>query len=469
MRTWAWGVKGWVELRVKLAFNVFSGQSAVKGLHMMRSLVAAVVVLLLGTMAVGAEPANAQVERDAAAIADRYLAAMGRKGYGFLPKEELGRRREVVAAFVVKWERGPLDEGTRGAMLEGIDRCLDRLYSKPAGQVDYSNGFGSGGEEWVYLNDRDYFLTFQYHLWFGLTHPQLAAAEVERRDQQRQWMRKYLTELPFRGMHETPPREGMRNEDVRPWALAELEKDFADPMHLLSEPMSDERFGKLQKKGYSNGIWEDFHGMEVAGLTSRFPWKKDPAGRYGYAYSGKLPFDDTVVDLWGNGPSLCFASNADIRGHHGGVSSSAVFDVMRCIEMQAHPAPAAGSSAMETWLAKEGRGELGLDDATLVAVRGAKMAELAVKNWFEADKLSEEQLRKVIRDGGGERISVKRLPRANGMHRGDRSEGEFFMVVQSREGRLAVVNLFNYEFKMVSLWCRPRAVDGKALVVPATP
>lgn len=60
---------------------------------------------------------------------------------------------------------------------------------------------------------------------------------------------------------------------------------------------------------------------------------------------------------------------------------------------------------------------------------------------------------------------VARLPRMNGPHRGDRSEGEFFIVVQNREGRLAVVNLHNLEFGL-AFWCRPREV--KAGGVPAT-
>jgi hypothetical protein len=207
--------------------------------------------------------------------------------------------------------------------------------------------------------------------------------------------------------------------------------------------------------------------MEVAALTSRFVSQKDSAGRYGYTYSGKLPFDDTVVDLWGNGPHLRFASNADFCGNHGSLSASAaVYDVIRCVEMRAEPAPAPASPEMDAWLATERRGELCLDDSTLIAVRGARIAELAVKTWFDADKLSEDQLRTVIRDGGRDRMSIARLPRMNGPHRADRSEGEFFIVVQNREDRLAVVNLANYEFGL-SFWCRPRIAKTKAVNMPA--
>jgi len=407
--------------------------------------------------------ASAQVEQDAAIIADRYLTAMQRKGYAFLSKDELLRRRDQIASFTAKHLDQRLNEPTRVSILEGVDRCIDRLYTTPAGEVDYGNGFGSGGEEWMYLNDRDYFLTFQYHLWVGLTRRALSPADVQRRDTQRQWMRQYLTNLPTRGIQEPTPREGMRSDEVRGWVMAELEKAFADPIHLLSEPMPDNGFVKLQDrfKQFSNGIGSDFHDMEVAALTSRFVSEKDPAGRYGYTYSGKLPFDDTIVSIWGNGPSLHFSSNADFRGHHGVLSPSVAYDVIRCIEMQTEPARSLTGTALEAWLAREGRGELTVDDSSLLAVRGAKIANLTVGNWFDADNLSEDQLRTAIRQDGRDQISVNRLPKMNGPHRGDRSEGEFFIVIQSRERRLAVINLHNYEFNQVMFWCRSRTTNPK--------
>jgi hypothetical protein len=425
------------------------------------------VLILVGSLA---DSAIAQVEQDATAIAGRYLAAMQRKGYAFLPRNELLRRRAQIVSFTVKHLRKPLDETTRVAMLADIDRCIDRLYASPAGKVAYGNGFGSGGEEWMYLNDRDYFLTFQYHLWVGLTRQPLTPADVRSRNSQRQWMLQYLANLPFRGNQGPPPRDGMRTDEIRPWVIAELEKAFADPLDLLSEPMPDDGFAKLQErfKRFSNGIAADLHDMEVAALDSRFPSRKDPTGRYGYTNPGLLPFDDTVVQIWGNGPSLHFASNADFRGNHGVLSRSSVYDVVRCTEMQPDPAPMPPGAAMEAWLARKGRGDLTLDRSNLVAVRGAKIATVPVMNWFDADKLSDDQLRAAIRDGGGDRIAIGRLPPMNGRQRGDRSQGEFFVVVQTRENRLAVINLHNFEFNQLMFWCRPRAKKPITVAVPAT-
>jgi hypothetical protein len=398
-------------------------------------------------------PARAGADEDSAAIADRYLAAMRRKGYAFLAEAELKRRRDEVATFVTKHLRAPLDGRTRGALLDGVDRCLDRLYHIPAGVVYYGAVSGTGGEEWVYLNDPDCFRTFQYHLWAGLTHTPLSPADVERRDAQRKWFREYLTYGPWR------ERNPQRNERIRARVLAELDGSFEDPLDLLSGPMSDDAAAELRRqfRNGSRGIDGDLNLMRFEALSSRFPPEEDPAGRGRRVYQGKLPFDDTVVGLLVNGPQLCFASNADFRGNHGSLSPSTVYDVFRCIEMWTEPAPAPMSPEMDAWLANEGRGELTLAGSTLVAVRGARIAELPVRTWFDADKLPEERLRAAIRDGGRGRIPIERLPRVNGPHRGDRTEGEFFVVVESREGRLAVVCLNNFESSQLMFWCRPRA------------
>jgi hypothetical protein len=394
---------------------------------------------------------------DAEAIADRYVAAMERKGYSFLTKEELARRHEVVAADVAKWQHAPLGEAERAAVLEGVDRCIDRLYTGKAGARSAGNGFGSGDEEWMYLNDRDFFQTFRYHLWAGLSQAPLTPEEQKRRDAQREWMRSYLKNLPGRGPQEVPPRAGMTASEVRPWALAELEKDFADPLHPLHEALPEAGFSKLQErfKSFSNGIAADLHDMEVAGLTARFVDHADAAARYGRTYTGKLPFDDAVVDLWGNGPMLCFESNALFRGSHANVAAGSVYDVVRCDGIGGTDRTFAGAEAFAT---KEGRGDVTLADDALVGLRGAKLALLPVKSWFDADDWTTEELRGAIKDAGKERLSVKGVPSMNGRHKADRSQGEFFAVVQTKEGRIAVIYVSGYEFG-VGLWCRARAAE----------
>ena len=91
-----------------------------------------------------ASPILAAPSEDAAAIADRYLADMQKKNYAFLSKDELARRREDIATFTDQKLTQHLDAKTLDAILTGIDRCLGRLYPRPAGTLSYSNGFGSG-------------------------------------------------------------------------------------------------------------------------------------------------------------------------------------------------------------------------------------------------------------------------------------------------------------------------------------
>ena len=413
------------------------------------------VILTLGVISMAGAVRAAEGE-DARAIADQYVAAMEGKGYSFLTKEELARRREVVTGWVEKWLKRPLTGEGRAAVMAGVGRCVERLYPETAGKVAYGNGFGSGGEEWAYLNDRDRFLTFGYHLWAGLQAMtgELTPEEGKRQEAQRAWMRGYLQGLKDRGEQEPRPSEGVQAKDVRAWALAKLEEDFGDPLSTLYGALPEAGFVKLQKrfKAFTNGLASDLHDMEVAGLTSRFPEHDDAAGRYGRVYVGKLPFEDTVVDLWGNGPTLHFESNAVFRGSMGNVSVGSLYDVVRCVEVAGTGKDVAGVEALA---AKEGRGELTLDGTELVAVRGAKVAVLPVKTWFEADKLTVEELRGVVKEGGKERLSVKGLPSMNGAHRLNRSEGEFFAVVETKEGRVAVVYLSSLEFGL-GLWCRAR-------------
>lgn len=401
---------------------------------------------------------------DARVLADQFHRAMTRKGYSFLSSQELARRRDEVEAFVSRHLDRTLNANERRKLQKGIDRCIDRLYSTPAGTVSCGNGFGSGGEEWMYLCDRDFFRTFQYHLWVGLTHRARTGAEIRRRDEQQKWMRDHLAGLPFRGRQESVPVRGMKPEAVRPWVLDRLEQAFDDPLHLLSLPMTDASFRQLQErfKKINNGLVSTLGDMEVAALTSRFSAQDDPGGRYGRTYSGTLPFKDVVVNIWGNAPHLVFESNADFFGHHGFLltTGKSVYDVVGCREMVPPHDHKATSNQTAEWLTKEQRGELACDQG-IVAVRGTMIAKLDVKNWFESDKLSDVQLKNTMLQNGTTRISDFSLPLVNGIHKGDRSEGEFFMVVQNPEGRLAVLNLHNEERNMISFWCRPRPLIAK--------
>jgi hypothetical protein len=133
--------------------------------------------------------------------------------------------------------------------------------------------------------------------------------------------------------------------------------------------------------------------------------------------------------------------------------AGSLYDVVRCTEM---PGTDRTFAAAQALAAKEGRGDVALDGDALVGLRGATLALLPVKNWFDADDWTTDELRGAIKDAGKERLSVKGVPSMNGRHKTDRSQGEIFAVVQTKEGRIAVLYVSGYEFGL-GFWCRARA------------
>lgn len=102
-------------------------------------------------------------------------------------------------------------------------------------------------------------------------------------------------------------------------------------------------------------------------------------------------------------------------------------------------------------------------DAKVIALRGAKLAELKVADWFEADRLSNDELRESIDNNGLKAMSVKRLPPVNGPFTMERINSRIFIVVETTEKRLAVIDLKNREFGQLYMRCRARDADIKAL------
>ena len=394
------------------------------------------------------------VNSNAAEIADSYFDVMKAKSYPFLSNEILRQRRRQVKIFVLEHLDRPLKPEQLVTIKKGIRRCLERLYSSPADQIVYGNGFGSGGVEWMYLNDPDYFQTFQFHLWIALTQPEVTIEQLSLARNQQRWMRDYLKHLPIKDNH--PFVDELGKQELRDKVLDDFDRMIHDPLHLLSRPFSKKGFDKLQDRfrRFSNGVSSDLHEMEVAALTSWFPSERDPSGRLGYRYEGTGPFDGTVVSIWGNGPSLVFAGNLGHRGHHGTVGKASAYDVVSLREIR----PAEKQDVpFDRWLSEQDHGDLCLVDDQLTGCRGALFAVLEIKNWFDADALSTEAIRAMIDTQKLTAIRVNSLPPMNGPHRSDRSEGEMFIAVENRDGAIAVINLHNYEFGQLSLWCRTRS------------
>ena len=291
-------------------------------------------VLILILVASLAGSANADVGQDAGAIADRYLAAMQRKGYAFLPTDELSRRRDQVAVFVAKHLRRPLwmsPPASRCSMASIV--ASTACTAAPPAKSTMATGSAAGGEEWMYLNDRDYFLTFQYHLWVGLTRQPLAPADLQRRDAQRQWMRQYLTDLPYRGdqgnfaargnAQRRGPLMGARPVGKKPSPTRSTSCPSQCPTTASPSCRTDSS-GSATASGLTFTTWRwrrwigDFRRERIL--------KPDMAGRIPAGFHS----DDTVVDIWGNGPKLVFRVQRGLsRATMAGLSRSNVYDVVR--------------------------------------------------------------------------------------------------------------------------------------------
>jgi hypothetical protein len=165
-----------------------------------------------------------------------------------------------------------------------------------------------------------------------------------------------------------------------------------------------------------------------------------------------------------------FASNAQFRGQDVFLDarSRPIFDILKGVcriapqEQVSDPA-----ESIARWTRKHNAGHIAYDDAeaSLVALRGTKIAELKVVDWFEVDRVSNSELRKVVDEKGQTDISVKRLPPMN-RRRMEVNEPRFFIVVQSQDEHLAVMDLRSREFGQLNLVSRLRCTD---LATPKLP
>jgi hypothetical protein len=114
----------------------------------------------------------------------------------------------------------------------------------------------------MYLNDRDYFLTFNI-AWVADVSRHACLCTTPR--QQRHWMLQYLANLPFEAIRKR--RRAMRNDGSVPGRSPSRES-VRRPVGLPSEPMPEDGFAMQERfNRFSNGI-ADLHDMEVAVLTS---------------------------------------------------------------------------------------------------------------------------------------------------------------------------------------------------------
>jgi len=389
------------------------------------------------------------------AVADRFVNALRKRSYVFLTEKRLTSLLEEIRDFAATYPPGLLSSAGKKNLLDAIDRYVPEHFLNR--HVDFPDHFSSDWDvEGAYLKFRDVVNTFKWQLWLALTRQPHTAEQLQQRHIQHDWLRKFLAGVPIRPGDGRPV--GVEPDGIRKWASTYLERQLADPLSLLYDPMTQSQFGVfrgLMKRSAANGLYDTVKDVPVRALGARAHSHADIEMAYGYAFEIKLPFEDEIRSIWGGGagagPHLVFTSNAKFRGRdvYLDASHQPVFDIVTgpCTVGLERPIDDF-RTVVRRWCQERGVGHIAYDDsdAALIAVRSAKAAKLKVANWFEADRISDAELYEIISQDGHETVSVRQLPPMNGPRRVGITDPRFFIVVQGQGKELAVIDLRTREF-----------------------
>jgi hypothetical protein len=401
------------------------------------------------------------------AIADRFISAMQNRNYSFLVEDKLESLRKEIYDFAAKYPPTQMSPAKQEVLLAAIDRYvpdsfLNRGFDFPG---DFTRDFDIEG---AYLKFRDQINTFKWKLWLVLIRKTPTPEQLKQRQIQHDWLREFIVNVPIRPGDGRPV--GVSPDGVPRWASAHLEQELADPLSLLYDPMTNsqfEVFKQWMKRSAANGLSNTVTDIPACAIGARAHNHADVENAYSYPFDIELPFKDEVRSIWGGGGGagahLAFASNAQFRGRNVFLDSHGyrqVFDIVRGI-LRLPPEVRDGTTdkLIADWAQKQNKGDIDYNDmtASLLFLRGAKIAELKVANWFEADRVSNAELHKLITDYGRTSISVKQLPPMN--RRVGVNEPRFFIVVQNSDGQLAVIDLRTREFGQLNFVSRLRSTN----------
>jgi hypothetical protein len=390
------------------------------------------------------EPDNPAGGTLSKAIADHFVDALHKRAYVFLSDDELGPLRTEIRAFAARYEPAGMPREERESLLSAIDQYVPQLFVNR--HFDFPAYFSSAWDvEGTYLKFRDLVNTFKWQLWQALMRRPFTPEQLQRRQAQHDWLRRFIATVPAREGDGYPP--GIVAGNAHAWASRHLEEALANPLGWTYDPMPDsqfELFKKLMDRSAVNGLAMSIREVPVRALGARAHASADPNTAYAYPFDIELPFDDEVISIHGGGdgggPHLVFASNRQFRGQdvYLDTRSWPLFDLIK------GPITSASQSRDNV----QNAGDIAYDDvkADVTALHGARLAKLAVANWFEADRMGNADLRKLISENSQMSISVKNLPPENGLRRVGETDPRLFIAVQNREGRLAVMDLRTREF-----------------------
>jgi hypothetical protein len=403
----------------------------------------------------GATIQNAAGDAEVAgAVAGHFVDTLRQRQYPFLDEAVLRPLHAEIEEFVARFHPARMSPAQQRSLMSAIDRYVPELFlhrrRDPEG--DY---WARCDAEGAYRKFRDLVNTFKWQLWRALTRDRLTAEQSTRLRSQHGWLRRFVAGVQARPGDGLPP--AVTPEDVHAWASERLERMLTDPLGLLCDPMTDpqfEVFKQLMHRSAGNGLITVVADVPVRALGARAHISTNVEGAYAYPFDITLPFDDEVTSIHGGGegggPHLVFASNARFRGPKVYLDSRnrPIFDMKDGVCGVPEGRSPSSKGFLARWQKEQKVGDLAYDDSagTIVAIRGARMAVLSVKNWFEADRVTDAELRRLVFSRGVTSISVEKLPPVNGTRRVGQSDPRFFVVLQTGDNHLAVLDLRSREF-----------------------
>jgi ankyrin repeat protein/beta-lactamase regulating signal transducer with metallopeptidase domain len=395
-----------------------------------------------------AVPATQPVEASFAdAVAERVDRMLRDNPVAFLTEQD-GRAlvasfREFVAAHPPK----PMSSPRRETLLAAVENEV--------------RWWGQTDPEHIYLQFDQKVDSLKMNLWLAMNRGELDAGQLARMQEQRQWMRDFIGDLP------EDPRF------ARDPVLAELENAFQNPFCVFFDrPMNDDEWARFTRS------------VEADPETKRFPHipirLAQAAGNVQYSRESlsdfPSPFDDRVYAgvPWIDGFQFSF------RSHGSGLHSNVIGDIdgrkhailsIDSNHLQSVPDDIQGSDALKKWISTLQQGDLYYDDAdggALVAVRGARLALLRLDGWLASDQLADDALRELVTRHGRSIIHLKEMTE---LERAMRSISMRLAALTSA-GQLAVLNarFIGPVFDRLEVTVRPRPLPKmKYATVGAVP
>lgn len=395
-------------------------------------------------------------------IAERLVGSLRNHRYCFLGEAELSTLTREIATFAARYAPRRMPPAKQDALLEAVEKYVREHFSNPPLESPHR----SLSVEGTYLMFRDVVNTFKWQPWRALTRDPLTPEQRAQRQIQHDWLREFIAGVPPNPSKQFAPHP--RQEERDEWARTRVERELADPLGLLYDPLTSgqfEVFKAWMRRSAANGLVTTVSNIPRRALGARAHREASIEGAYAYPFDLDLPFEDEVTAIWGGGdgagPHLAFASNVRFRGHDTYVYGRRrpILEVLKDAARLVRGQPR--RTLARQWPPRR-VGDITYDDeaAQLIALDGARLAKLDVADWFEADALTDAELRQVVKDCSVRRISVERLPPMNGPRHVGINEPRFFLVVRDRTDRLAVIDLRSREFGMLRLVIRERSKNS---------